>query len=259
MRPGGIGETPPGVSAWAARVDARVALLCAMAFVICEVVTPIEQWPRFAAYGLLAAIAVLVCRVPPGWIAKRAVLVAPFVIAIAATVVFTPATENDALALPIVHATVSRHMMMLAASVAAKGVLSVTAISVLIAVTGFQRMLRAMQALRVPRLFVTLLGFMWRYVEVLVEEAMRMMRARDSRGRPAELTRRARVAGHMAGSLFLRSFERSERVGQAMVARGYDGTVRILLNAERMCVGDGLLAAGLTVSLAAILLIVPEA
>jgi cobalt/nickel transport system permease protein len=226
--------------------------------VVCEVATPIEQWPKFVAYGLLVAVAVLVCRVPPGWIARRAALVAPFVIAVAATVVFTPATEGDSLTLPMVSATVSRDMMLLLAAVAVKGVLSVTAISVLVAVTGFQRMLRAMQTLYVPRLFVALLSFMWRYVGVLAEEALRMMRARDSRGRPPELTRRARVAGHMAGSLFLRSFERAERVGQAMVARGYDGTVRSLLSAERMRVADGLLAAGMTGALTAIMILLPK-
>jgi energy-coupling factor transporter transmembrane protein EcfT len=62
----------------------------------------------------------------------------------------------------------------------------------------------------------------------------------------------------MAGSLFIRSFERAERVGQAMLARGYDGTVRLLLSAERLRAADVLLMAGVAGVLAAISLLVPE-
>lgn len=252
------GDALAGVRPAAAQLDARVTLLCAAAFVVCEVATPIEQWPRFVAYALLIAIGILACRVPIGWLAKRAALMAPFVVAVAVPVFLAPATEGDSLLLPIVGASVSRAAVLLLASVAVKGMLSVMTISLLIAVTGFQRMLRALQSLRVPRLFVTLMSFMWRYVGVLADEAARMMRARDSRGRPRELTRRARVAGHMAGSLFIRSYERAERVGQAMVARGYDGTVRLLLSAERLRAADLVLAGGLVAALAAIILLVPN-
>ena len=253
-----MAESLPGVRAAAARLDARVTLLCAVAFVVCEVATPIEQWPRFVAYALLLGVSILTCRVPPGWVAKRAALIAPFVVAVAISAAVVRPTEGDALRLPAVDAAVSRGALLLLAAVAVKGVLSVTAISMLVAVTGFQRLLRALQTLHVPRLFVTILAFMWRYIGVVADEAARMVRARDSRGHPPELRRRARVAGHMAGSLFIRSFERAERVGQAMLARGYDGTVRLLLSAERLRAADVLLMAGVAGVLAAISLLVPE-
>ena len=73
---------------------------------------------------------------------------------------------------------------------------------------------------------------MWRYLFVLVDEAIRLTRARDARsgsvtGRGGgAVWWRARVAGGMAGNLFLRGYERSERIYAAMVARGYDGEVR---------------------------------
>ena len=60
-----------------------------------------------------------------------------------------------------------------------------------------------------------------------------MMRARDRSAASPNVTAsggsigwRARVLGNMVGSLFLRSFERSERIHAAMRARGYDGTIR---------------------------------
>ena len=67
----------------------------------------------------------------------------------------------------------------------------------------------------------------------LVEQAVRMGHARDARGIPASLSRRAQVAGHMIGVLFLRSWERAERVGQAMTARGFTGTLPVIGSADR--------------------------
>ena len=73
---------------------------------------------------------------------------------------------------------------------------------------------------------------MYRYLSVIGEEALRLLRARDSRsvrvGRHSggSLLWRAQVLGNMVGSLFLRSYERRERVFDAMTARGYDGELR---------------------------------
>jgi cobalt/nickel transport system permease protein len=85
----------------------------------------------------------------------------------------------------------------------------------------------------VPRIFVAIIGFMYRYLAVLGEEATRLMRARSARSAVAAGTTgggsvawRARVTGSMVGSLFLRSYERSERFYAAMQARGFEGTFR---------------------------------
>jgi cobalt/nickel transport system permease protein len=84
-------------------------------------------------------------------------------------------------------------------------------------------------------LLVAILGLMWRYLFVMADEALRLMRARQARsGHPAtpgarmggSIAWRARVTGGMAGNLFLRSFERADRIYAAMASRGYDGEVR---------------------------------
>ena len=92
-----------------------------------------------------------------------------------------------------------------------------------------------MRAVRVPRLMVAIFGLMWRYLFVLVDEALRLLRARVARssntGFPGlrtggSLAWRAQTAGGMAGNLFMRSLERSDRIYAAMLARGYDGEIR---------------------------------
>jgi cobalt/nickel transport system permease protein len=94
-----------------------------------------------------------------------------------------------------------------------------------------------MRAVRIPRLLVAMFGLMWRYLFVLVDEALRLMRARSARsGSSSDPTKkvggsliwRGRVAGGMAGNLFLRGIERSDRTYVAMLSRGYNGEVRAL-------------------------------
>jgi cobalt/nickel transport system permease protein len=83
---------------------------------------------------------------------------------------------------------------------------------------------------------VAVFGLMWRYLFVLADEALRLLRARAARSGVSAATGegggtlawRARVTGGMAGSLFLRAIERSDRIYAAMASRGYDGEVRSL-------------------------------
>ena len=107
--------------------------------------------------------------------------------------------------------------------------------ALLVSTTSVVEVLRALRWFRIPALLVATVFFAYRYFYVIGEEAQRMLRARDARSaeipgfRPGRTIRwRASVAGHMVGSLFVRSLERSERVFAAMQARGYQGEHRFL-------------------------------
>ena len=100
----------------------------------------------------------------------------------------------------------------------------------LTATTQFPDLMHALRHLRLPQILVAVISFMYRYLFVLADEAMRLLRARQARsaqlpGQKAggSLWWRARVAGNMVGQLFLRSYDRSDRVYNAMLARGYRG------------------------------------
>ena len=79
-----------------------------------------------------------------------------------------------------------------------------------------------------PRVMIMILSFMYRYVFVLVDEVMRMRQARDSRNFGGSRLWHLRTIGNMTGTLFIRSYERGERVYAAMLARGFDGQCRTL-------------------------------
>ena len=132
-----------------------------------------------------------------------------------------------------------------------KSWLSVVIAVVLTATTTQPDLLRGLRALRVPKILVATVEFAYRYLFVVGDEASRMLQARASRSGALEGRRaggglrwRARVAGHLVGTLFVRSLERSERVHAAMRARGYDGEPRFLA-APPLSAGAVALAAAL--------------
>ena len=100
----------------------------------------------------------------------------------------------------------------------------------LVATTRFPDIVHALEHLHVPSILTTIIAFLYRYLFVLADEVFRLLRAREARSAAAPDSRsggsvawRAGVAGSMAGQLFLRSYERSDRVYNAMLARGYTG------------------------------------
>jgi cobalt/nickel transport system permease protein len=120
-------------------------------------------------------------------------------------------------------------------TIAAKSWVSVQAALLLTYTTPFHDLVDGLRALRLPRIMVAIISFMYRYLAVVGDEASRLNRARASRSADAGVGRaggtlrwRGAVTGSMVGSLFLRSYERSERVYAAMQARGFDGELRYL-------------------------------
>ena len=223
----------PGVSA-VHRLDPRVKLILALAFILATASVPVGAWPIYILLLTLTFSGALAAEVGIGFLLRRALLATPFVLA-ALTVVFT--TEGPAwLRFPlgpwvvrITYAGLERF-----ASIAVKSWLSVQAAILLSATTDFPALLLAMRAVRVPRLLVAIFGLMWRYLFILADEARRLMQAREARSADPDgrgggsIAWRGRVTGSMAGNLFLRGMERGERVYAAMAARGYDGEVRSL-------------------------------
>ncbi len=93
----------------------------------------------------------------------------------------------------------------------------------LVNTTPFDRILAALRAFRIPSIFVMLLSFLYRYLYLLWDEVEHMQRARNVRYFGGRLKPQGRWLGSMATSLFIRSYDRAERVQKAMEARGWTG------------------------------------
>jgi cobalt/nickel transport system permease protein len=150
--------------------------------------------------------------------------------------VFTrPGDPIATVALGPISLTISGQGLREFTTIALKSWVSVQVALLLTFTTPFHDLVDGLRELRLPRVMVAIVSFMYRYLAVLSGEASRMMRARASRsaevpGRRSGGTIRWRAAGTgaMVGSLFLRSYERSERIYAAMQARGFDGELRYL-------------------------------
>jgi cobalt/nickel transport system permease protein len=214
------------------RLDARVKLSLSLIYILTVALTPEAAWPAYILLFALILAAELLSALGLKHVMKRAALALPFVLAALPLVFTTPGTEWARWEVGSVVLTVTGPGVARFAGIALKSWLSVQAAILLAASTPFPDLLMAMRALHIPRLLVAMFGLTWRYLFVLVDEALRLIRARAARSggsRPGgSLAWRAKVAGGMAGNLFLRAFERSDRIYMAMIARGYDGEVRSL-------------------------------
>lgn len=215
------------------RTDARVKVILTLAFILALNLVPYNAWPAYVLFFTLVLSATLLSRLGAGFVLKRALLALPFVLA-AVPLIFTgpqPRYDLDVLGLALSYSPQGLERF---ASIALRSWIAVQGAVLMAATTRFADLLTALQQIRVPRLFVAVIGLMWRYLFVISEEVTRMLRARSSRSATVvesagarkaggSLAWRARVTGGMAGSLFLRSLERSDRVYAAMLSRGYNG------------------------------------
>lgn len=219
------------------RLDPRIKFVLAVAFILTTALIPQGTWP---VYVLLMAIILCVdvlSELGVGFILKRSVLALPFVLA-AVPIIFTaPGPEITTFTIGSWELTISQVGLERFISIGLKSWISIQCAIVLAASTPFPDILVAMRAIRLPKLIVAIFGLMWRYLFVLVDEVIRLNRARASRsGNPGRangkvggsLVWRAKVTGGMVGSLFLRALERSDRIYMAMLSRGYDGEIRTL-------------------------------
>ena len=118
---------------------------------------------------------------------------------------------------------VYRSGLMVFWNVLAKSYIAVLSVILLSATTPFNKLLRGFEQLKTPKILIMLASFTYRYVFVLVDEAERMKRARDCRCYGGRWLWHSKVIGQMIGALFLRSYQRGERVYVAMVSRGFEG------------------------------------
>lgn len=201
------------------RLDPRAKLLTTLVF--CLAVVSFDRYTiaalvPFAAFPVaLAALG----EVPVGAVGRKLLLGAPFALMIGA---FNPLLDRVPL-VELAGFTLSGGWVSLL-SIVLRYLLTVGAAVLLVAGTGFNAVCAALASCGAPQVFTTQLLFLFRYSFVLADEAARMHRARELRA----LGRRTGLAsyGPLAGHLLLRAFERAERIHLAMLARGFDGTVR---------------------------------
>jgi len=210
-------------------LDPRVKLIFTILFILVVIVTPPERWWAFLSCFLILLIMVGLSRVPVIYIMKRSLLVLPFIIVVAISVPFFRGGEIiGSYSLGVFSVSVTNTGLRIFTGVLTKAWLSAVSLIVLTATTPINSLFKALNQMRFPKILIMILSFMYRYIFVLYDELLRMKQARDSRYLGIGIWQNIKTAGSMIGILFVRSYERGERIYASMLSRGYDGTPHIL-------------------------------
>jgi len=238
------------------RLDPAVKTVAAMAVILATVLVGRDHFLPLVPLAAALAAYHAVGRIPLGYAAKRLLIVSPLAAAVA---ILFPFLESGSAVWSLSVGgwviQVTDAGCLRAANLLAKFFLSVWAALLLVSTTRFQDLLHAFERLRVPRLLVTQLAFMYRYLWVLSDEMMRLRMARAARdggAGPWRLRFHSRTG--LLGVLFLRTYDRAERVYWAMAARGFDGTILSAAPTRPGRAADWLFAAAVVAGAAAICL-----
>jgi cobalt/nickel transport system permease protein len=202
------------------RAPAHLKVLALLGFMLLVVATPGDWLPVFAGYLAVLVAVVAVSRVPATYLLRRTVVEVPFVVFALLMPFIATGPRVDVLGV-----AVSQPGLTAAWTLLVKGTLGVLASLTLAATTEPRDLLAGLERLRVPNLLVQIMGFMVRYLDVVTDEMARMRVARQSRGFDARDIRHWPILARSSGALFIRSYERGERVHLAMLSRGYTGTM----------------------------------
>jgi len=209
----------PGTS-YVHRLPSHTKLLAALGFLLVVVATPRQAYWVFGCYAALLAAVAGVAGLRLRDIARRTVVEAPFVL-FAVLLPFLVPDETVA----VLGVELSRAGLSDAWNILAKATLGVWTSVILAGTTSPQALVAGLQRLRMPSVMVQMLAFMVRYADVIAHDLAHMRIARTSRGFKARGPRDWRVLAQSAGALFIRSYERGERVHLAMLSRAYTGSL----------------------------------
>ncbi len=200
------------------RAPAEVKIVCLLVFVLAVVATPREMFWPFAIYAAIVVAVWRLARIPLRWVLPRMLIEAPFLV----LAVLLPFAEGGA-RVEVAGLQLSVSGLWAAWGIVIKGTLGVAAALTVAATTSTTELPAALSRLGVPAVATSVLVLMLRYVDLLAAEAGRMRMARIARGDSPRALHQAGAIARGIGALFLRSYERGERVYVAMLSRGFDG------------------------------------
>ena len=201
-------------------LPAHVKVVAAITFVFVAVLTPVHEVWAFAGYIAILIGLIALSQLSARLVLKRMIVEVPFLF-FAILMPFlgsAPKFEFGFL-------TLSEAGTWAAFGILIKGTIGVMTSITLAATTRARDLLMGLERIGVPDLLVQIASFMLRYSAVVTDELSRMKVARESRGFAARGVKHWKILGQSAGALFIRSYERGERVHLAMLSRGYTGSI----------------------------------
>lgn len=212
----------------------QTKLLCTFLAVIAIALTPNGRWWTWLIYGIALLVVLWLSEVSISKLMKRMTIESAFISTILLGTLFRGGGE---VLWSWGWMQITTGGLIVLGSVTLKVLLSLFILNILTLSTTVPLLLHGLVAIRTPPLLVAILASMYRYINVLVEEFNAMRRAAASRNfsdynlwqnQGKHRAWQRQVFGNMIGMLFIRTYDRGDRIHQAMLARGYQGIPLVL-------------------------------
>jgi len=204
------------------RLDARAQAITTIVFILV-----VMSFPRYAVSALMPLFVYPVALIaagnlPVGVLLRKLAVAAPFALFVG---IFNPLLDHHVVtrvgSFPVTGGWLSFFSIMV------RFLLTVSAALILVSCTGINRLCAGMERMGMPRVFAIQILFLYRYFFVVGDEGLRMKRSVEIRCAGSRKLG-FRVYGHLIGQLLLRAMDRAQRIYRAMVARGFDGEIRLM-------------------------------
>jgi cobalt/nickel transport system permease protein len=189
------------------------------------VATPITYWISYLFFFALILCVILIAKLPLLTVFKRSLIEIPFIL-FAVLMPFFGTGKSFV----FFGFTIYEEGLLAAAAIIAKGTIGVLGAIALSATSTAKDILQGLERLKLPAIMVNIATFSLRYINVVSDEMERMKVARIARGFQARGVRDWKILGSAAAALFIRSYERGERVHLAMLSRGFTGALPKISN-----------------------------
>ncbi len=202
-------------------LNPQIKTVVVLALLVFISLTPIDRTFFYFSLIFLFFVLLFLSRVPFVFIFLRSLIILPIILVISFSLFFSKSVGSFNPGSHLIF--FNQPQLFLFLSVLLKSWLSIFYLSLLVSTTHFSEILKSLEKLGLPPTLLGVLSFLYRYLFLFVDQGERMARAFYSRGKTGKARFNIRIFGNLLGVLFLRSYERSERVYQAMLARGYKG------------------------------------
>ena len=202
------------------RAAPQVKIVAAFGLVFAIALTPRTAIWAFAVYAGIVVGLIAAARLSVAFVARRAIILVPFLVV---ALLFPLIGSGDRV--DVLGVSLSEQGLWDMWNVFAKAGLGFLVAVVLAATTEVADLLRGLDALHMPRIVTSIIGFAVRYIDIVGADFSRMRVALSSRGYQGRSIATWGVYARTVGSMFVRTYERGERVYLAMLSRVYTGTM----------------------------------
>jgi cobalt/nickel transport system permease protein len=209
------------------RLDSRIKFVVVLVYTAVVISLPRTSPAILACYAVGPFTILVWAKIPLRFALKHILVISPFILVLALSSVLYDRTPGTVSFGPFTCSAARGWVRCF--TILGKFIITMLALIALVSTTRFNDLLAGLRKLGLPRILIIQLGFLYRYIFLIIDRAQHMLRSRAGRKtRNLGLRTELKLAAAMLGSLLIRSIDDAEHIDIAMRARGFDGNWRTI-------------------------------